>query len=122
GEECAYIIGSNEGNNNHRKNTKADAGTDTTGVGYYPPLPTYETTTGGNALGKPSYANATCKPSGKKLNICTLFTPGGNGIDVVVLAESIRAIRTLGVNMGLFAQCSARLPDYSPFNLAPWTD
>ncbi|GJY26145.1 high affinity nitrate transporter 2.4-like protein [Tanacetum coccineum] len=94
GEECTCIIGSNEGNNNHRKRIKADAGTDTTGVGSCPPLPTYETTTGGNAPGNPSYANANaiCKPSGKKLNIRILFTPGGNGIDVVVLAESIRAI------------------------------
>ncbi|GKB23467.1 putative reverse transcriptase domain-containing protein [Tanacetum coccineum] len=46
----------------------------------------------GNAPGKSSYANVTSKPSGKKLNIRTLFTPGGNGIDVVVLVESIRAI------------------------------
>ncbi|GJT06482.1 hypothetical protein Tco_0840944 [Tanacetum coccineum] len=30
--------------------------------------------------------------SGKKLNIRTLYTPGANGIDVVVLVESIRAI------------------------------
>nr|GEW15262.1 hypothetical protein [Tanacetum cinerariifolium] len=41
----------------------------------------------------PSYANVTGKPNGKKLNIRTLFTRGGgNGIDVVVLVESIRAI------------------------------
>ncbi|GKA98670.1 cytokinin dehydrogenase 3-like protein [Tanacetum coccineum] len=32
------------------------------------------------------------KPSGKKVNVHTLFTPGGNGIDVVVLVDSIRAI------------------------------
>ncbi|GKC00997.1 hypothetical protein Tco_0987133 [Tanacetum coccineum] len=46
----------------------------------------------GNAPGKSSYVNVTGKPSGKKLNIHTLFTQGGNGIDVVVPMESIRAI------------------------------
>ncbi|GJU97164.1 putative reverse transcriptase domain-containing protein [Tanacetum coccineum] len=48
--------------------------------------------TASNALGKFPYANITGKPSGKKVNVCTLFTPGGNGIDVVVLVDSIRAI------------------------------
>nr|GEW43262.1 hypothetical protein [Tanacetum cinerariifolium] len=28
----------------------------------------------------------------KKVNVCTLFTPGGNGIDVVVPVDSIRAV------------------------------
>ncbi|GKD88446.1 hypothetical protein Tco_1363953 [Tanacetum coccineum] len=46
----------------------------------------------GNAPGKSLYANITSKPSGKKVNVRTLFTPGGNGIDVVVLVDSIRAI------------------------------
>ncbi|GKE61094.1 beta-caryophyllene synthase [Tanacetum coccineum] len=50
------------------------------------------TTSAGNAPGKYSFANVTGKPSGKKLNIRTLFTSEGNGIDVVVLVESIRAI------------------------------
>ncbi|GKE46239.1 retrotransposon protein, putative, ty1-copia subclass, partial [Tanacetum coccineum] len=45
-----------------------------------------------NAPGKSSYANVTCKPSGKKVNFHTLFTPGGNEIDVFVLVDSIRAI------------------------------
>ncbi|GKC20767.1 retrotransposon protein, putative, ty1-copia subclass [Tanacetum coccineum] len=44
------------------------------------------------ALGKPSYATATGKPSGKKVNVHTLYTPGGNGINVVVLVDSICAI------------------------------
>ncbi|GJV39491.1 BTB/POZ/MATH-domains containing protein [Tanacetum coccineum] len=48
--------------------------------------------TAGNAPGKSSYANITGKPSGKKVNVRTLFTPGGNGIDVVVSVDSIRAI------------------------------
>ncbi|GKE23571.1 putative reverse transcriptase domain-containing protein [Tanacetum coccineum] len=45
-----------------------------------------------NSPGKPSYATATGEPSGKKVNVHTLYTPGGNGIDVVVLVDSIRAI------------------------------
>ncbi|GJR62893.1 zinc finger, CCHC-type containing protein [Tanacetum coccineum] len=44
-------------------------------------LPTQVTTSAGNV---------TRKPSGKKLNIRTLFTPGGNGIYVVIPVESIR--------------------------------
>nr|GEX27538.1 hypothetical protein [Tanacetum cinerariifolium] len=64
----------------------------TTGLGSYPPLPTQETTSAGNALGKSSYANVTGKPSEKKLNIRTLFTPRGNGIDVVVPIVSLRSI------------------------------
>nr|GEV35405.1 hypothetical protein [Tanacetum cinerariifolium] len=39
-----------------------------------------------------SYANITGTPSGKKVNIHALFTPRGNGIDVVVPVDSIRAI------------------------------
>nr|GEY33814.1 hypothetical protein [Tanacetum cinerariifolium] len=64
----------------------------TTRLGSYPPLPTQDATSAGNAPGKSSYANVTSKPSGKKLNIHTLFTPGCNGIDVVVPVESIRAV------------------------------
>ncbi|GJW09843.1 beta-caryophyllene synthase [Tanacetum coccineum] len=64
----------------------------TTGLGSYPPLSTPVSTTAGNAPGKSSYANITGKPSGKKVNVRTLFTPGGNGIDVVVPVDSIRAI------------------------------
>ncbi|GKD24957.1 retrotransposon protein, putative, ty1-copia subclass [Tanacetum coccineum] len=56
------------------------------------PLTKPVTTTAGNAPGKSSYANITGKPSGKKVNVLTLFTPGGNGIDVVVPVDSIRAI------------------------------
>ncbi|GJU02367.1 cytokinin dehydrogenase 3-like protein [Tanacetum coccineum] len=64
---------------------------DTTVLESFPPLST-PVTTAGNAPGKSSYANITGKPSGKKVNVPTLFTPGGNGIDVVVLVDSIRAI------------------------------
>ncbi|GJZ08042.1 hypothetical protein Tco_0542325 [Tanacetum coccineum] len=65
---------------------------DTTVMGSFPPLSTLGITTTGNAPGKSSYANITCKPSGKKVIVHTLFTPGGNGIDVVVPVDSIRAI------------------------------
>ncbi|GKD05540.1 retrotransposon protein, putative, ty1-copia subclass [Tanacetum coccineum] len=65
---------------------------DTTVLGYFPPLFTLVTTTAGNFPGKSSYANVIAKPSGKKVIFCTLFTPGGNGIDVVVPVESIRVI------------------------------
>nr|GEX39529.1 hypothetical protein [Tanacetum cinerariifolium] len=61
-------------------------------LGSNPPLPSHEAISTGNAPGKPSYTNATGKPSGTKVNIRTLYTPGGNGIDVVVLVESIRSI------------------------------
>ncbi|GJY33720.1 kinase-like domain, phloem protein 2-like protein [Tanacetum coccineum] len=66
---------------------------DTTVPGSFPPLSMPVSTTAGNAPGKSSYANITSKPSGKKVNVRTLFTPGGNGIDEVVLVDSIRAIR-----------------------------
>ncbi|GJV52050.1 retrotransposon protein, putative, ty1-copia subclass [Tanacetum coccineum] len=77
---------------------------DSTVLGYFPPLSTPVTTTSGNALGKSSYANDTGKPSGKKVKFRTLFTPGGNGIDVVVLVESIRAIseRFANTSYGFF--------------------
>ncbi|GJS34723.1 retrovirus-related pol polyprotein from transposon TNT 1-94 [Tanacetum coccineum] len=55
-------------------------------------LSTPVTPTAGNAPGKSSHANITSKPSEKKVNVHTLFTPGGNGIDVVVPVNSIRAI------------------------------
>ncbi|GJZ51403.1 hypothetical protein Tco_0605918 [Tanacetum coccineum] len=65
----------------------------TLGVGPNPLPPTQEANApAGNAPGKTSYATVTGKPSGKKVNYCTLYTPGGNGIDVVVLVDSIRAI------------------------------
>ncbi|GJT46304.1 cytokinin dehydrogenase 3-like protein [Tanacetum coccineum] len=77
---------------------------DATVLGSFPPLSTPVTTMAGNALGKSLYANVTGKPSGNKLNIHTLFTPRGNGIDVVVSVESIRAIsdRFANTTYGLF--------------------
>ncbi|GKE93522.1 hypothetical protein Tco_1574617, partial [Tanacetum coccineum] len=41
----------------------------------YPPLPMQVATSADNAPGKSSYANVTGKPSRKKLNFHTLFTP-----------------------------------------------
>ncbi|GKC86766.1 retrotransposon protein, putative, ty1-copia subclass [Tanacetum coccineum] len=67
----------------------------------YPPLPTQGSTPTGNTPGMSSYANVTGVPNRKALNFCTLYTPGGNGIDVVVPVESIRAIRTLRGKYGL---------------------
>ncbi|GJY06345.1 hypothetical protein Tco_0373399 [Tanacetum coccineum] len=51
-----------------------------------------------------SYANGTGKPSMTKVNFHTLFTPAGNGIDVVVPLESVRAIskRFANIAYGLF--------------------
>nr|GEZ17749.1 hypothetical protein [Tanacetum cinerariifolium] len=68
---------------------------DTIGFGSNPPLPTQVT----SSAGKFSYTNVTGKPSGKKLSIRTLFTLGGNGIDMVVPMESIRAISERFANM-----------------------
>nr|GEV33408.1 hypothetical protein [Tanacetum cinerariifolium] len=56
-------------------------------LGSFPPLSTSVTTSAGNAFGKSSYANVTGKPSGKKLNIHTLFTPGEGsmkGLDAMI--------------------------------------
>ncbi|GKC83370.1 cytokinin dehydrogenase 3-like protein, partial [Tanacetum coccineum] len=65
---------------------------DTTVLESFPPLSTLVTTTACNVPAKSSYANINGKPSGKKVNVHTLFTPRGNGIDVVVSVDSIRAI------------------------------
>nr|GFB53628.1 hypothetical protein [Tanacetum cinerariifolium] len=59
------------------KKEKRSSLDDTTVLGYFPLLPTQVTFTAGNASGKSLYANVTSKLSGKKLNIRTLFTPGG---------------------------------------------
>nr|GEV42900.1 DNA helicase [Tanacetum cinerariifolium] len=69
------------------------------GLGSYLPLPTQETTSASNAPGKSLYVNVTGKPSGKKVDFRALFTPRGNGIDVVVPVESIRAISERFVNI-----------------------
>ncbi|GKB97586.1 hypothetical protein Tco_0983723 [Tanacetum coccineum] len=77
---------------------------DTTVLKSFPPLSTPVTATAGNAPGKSLYANVTGKPSGKKLNFHTLFTPKSNGIDVVVSVDSIHAIseRFANTSYGFF--------------------
>ncbi|GKC83811.1 retrotransposon protein, putative, ty1-copia subclass, partial [Tanacetum coccineum] len=75
-----------------------------TGSNSYPPLPKQISTPGGNSPSKSSYANVTSEPSRKTLNFHTLYTPRGNGIDVVVPVESIRAIsdRFANIAYGFF--------------------
>ncbi|GJW15582.1 ribonuclease H-like domain, reverse transcriptase, RNA-dependent DNA polymerase [Tanacetum coccineum] len=63
-----------------------------TGGGSYPPLPMKGTTPPGNTHHKSSYANVIGESSRKALNIRTLYTSGGNGVDVFVPVESIRAV------------------------------
>ncbi|GKE42231.1 hypothetical protein Tco_1469515, partial [Tanacetum coccineum] len=53
----------------------------------------------GNTPGMSSYANVVGAPSIKSVNFHTLYTPGGNGVDVAILVESIRAISAQFANM-----------------------
>ncbi|GKB62411.1 nucleotide-diphospho-sugar transferase, partial [Tanacetum coccineum] len=76
----------------------------TPGVGPNPPPPTQEANApAGNAPGKPSYATATGKQSGKKVNVHTLYTPGGNRIDVVVLGKYELVRSMFSLSTGLFS-------------------
>ncbi|GKB73170.1 hypothetical protein Tco_0934582, partial [Tanacetum coccineum] len=95
---------------------------DTTVLGSFPPLPTQVTTSASNAPGKSSYANVTGKPSGEKLNICTSFTPRGNGIDVVVPVESIRAIskRFAYTTYGFFLEKQVAYPVVAKYIRNTW--
>ncbi|GJV49232.1 kinase-like domain, phloem protein 2-like protein [Tanacetum coccineum] len=74
------------------KKDKLSSLEDTTVLGSFLPLPMQVTTSASNAPRKSSYDNVTSKPSGKKVNVLTLFTPGGNRIDVLVPVDFIRAI------------------------------
>nr|GEZ91751.1 hypothetical protein [Tanacetum cinerariifolium] len=65
---------------------------DTTFFGSFLPLSTPVTTTAGNAPSKSSYANVIGKPSWKKLNIRTLFTPGKWHPDEKLLKEDVSTI------------------------------
>nr|GEW85360.1 hypothetical protein [Tanacetum cinerariifolium] len=76
---------------------------ETIGLESYPPLPTQGTTIVGIAHGKSSYANVTVTPSGTKVNFRTLFTPEGNGINVVVPVEPIRSISKRFANTTSFS-------------------
>ncbi|GJU11577.1 cytokinin dehydrogenase 3-like protein [Tanacetum coccineum] len=85
------------------------------------PLSMPVTITAGNAPGKSSYANITGKPSEKKVNVRTLYTPGGNGIDVVVSVDSIRAISECFANTayGFFLGEEGGIP-YDTLENGPW--
>nr|GEW53986.1 hypothetical protein [Tanacetum cinerariifolium] len=91
---------------------------DTNVMGSFPPLSTLGTTTADNAPGKFSYANITRNTSGKKVNVRTLFTPGGNGINVVVLVDSIRAIseRFANTAYGFFLGKKVAYPVVASYN------
>ncbi|GJR01896.1 putative reverse transcriptase domain-containing protein [Tanacetum coccineum] len=95
---------------------------DTTGLGLYPPLPKKVATSAGNTPGKSSYVNVTGKPSEKKLIFHTLFTPGGNGIDVVVLVESIRTISERFANTahGFFLEKRVAYPVFANYVRNTW--
>ncbi|GKA15353.1 cytokinin dehydrogenase 3-like protein [Tanacetum coccineum] len=66
------------------ENEKISSLEDTTVLQIFPTLTMPVITTAGNAPGKSSYANITGKLIGKKVDVHTLLTPGGNWIDVVV--------------------------------------
>ncbi|GKA43347.1 retrovirus-related pol polyprotein from transposon TNT 1-94, partial [Tanacetum coccineum] len=117
--------------NRNKKNTSSGIGVstdsedtmnDNTPVEYFPPLSTLVTTTAGNALGKSLYANITGKPSGKKVNVHTLFTLGGNGIDVIVLVDSIRAIseRFANITYGFFVGKKVAYPVVANYVRNTW--
>ncbi|GJX16594.1 hypothetical protein Tco_0217426 [Tanacetum coccineum] len=88
-----------------------------TGLSSYPPLPTQGSTPAGNTPRISSYANVTCVPSRKALNFHTLFTPGGNGVDVVVPVESIRVVskRFANTASGFFLGKRVAYPDVANY-------
>nr|GEV82885.1 hypothetical protein [Tanacetum cinerariifolium] len=61
---------------------------ETTVPEYFSTLTTPVTSMAGNPPGKSSYVNITGKPSRKIVNVRTLFTLRGNGIDMAVLGRS----------------------------------
>ncbi|GJU40745.1 beta-caryophyllene synthase [Tanacetum coccineum] len=75
-----------------------------------------------------SYANlftsesTTGESTRKSLNFFTLFTPGGNGVDVVVPVESIRAISKWFANMayGFFLGKSVAFPGVANYVRNTW--
>ncbi|GKC68179.1 cytokinin dehydrogenase 3-like protein [Tanacetum coccineum] len=87
----------------------------------FPTVTTPVTSTAGNAPGKSSYANITGKPIRKKVNVYTLFTPGGNGIDVVASVDYIRAIseRFANTAYGFFLEKKVAYPVVANYN-SPW--
>nr|GEW36024.1 hypothetical protein [Tanacetum cinerariifolium] len=70
-----------------------------------------------------SYANLfTGGPSRKAMNFCTLFTLGGNGVDVVVLVESIRPIseRFANTTYGFFLEKHVAYPIVANYVRNTW--
>ncbi|GJT27198.1 retrotransposon protein, putative, ty1-copia subclass [Tanacetum coccineum] len=90
--------------------------------GSYPPLPTQGTTIVGDTPGKSLYANVIGKSSKKAVNIRTLFTSGGNTIDVFVSVESIQTISERFVNTAydFFLRKRVAYPLYGWFKLNAW--
>ncbi|GJR12283.1 retrovirus-related pol polyprotein from transposon TNT 1-94 [Tanacetum coccineum] len=84
----------------------------------FPTFTMSDTTTVGNAPGKSTYANITGKPSRKKVNVRTLFTPRGNRIDVVVPVDSIRAFseRFANTAYGFFLGKKVAYPVVANYN------
>ncbi|GJS44341.1 hypothetical protein Tco_0569384 [Tanacetum coccineum] len=66
------------------------------------------------------YANVSSKPSRTKVNFRILFTPAGNGIDLVVPVESIRAIseRFANTAYGFFLVTKIKESTFYEFKLA----
>ncbi|GJR38525.1 hypothetical protein Tco_1214209 [Tanacetum coccineum] len=95
---------------------------DTTVLESFPPLSILVIATAGNAPGKSLYANVTSKPSGKKFNFHTLFTPRGNGIDVVVPVKSIHAIseRFANAAYGFFLGKRVAYPVVANYDRNTW--
>ncbi|GJX44199.1 zinc knuckle CX2CX4HX4C containing protein [Tanacetum coccineum] len=79
----------------------------------------------GNTSGMSLYANITSVPSRKALNFHTLFKLGGNGVDVVILVESIRAISDQIANMEYMFFLGKRFSSMDGLDLmleiSPWS-
>ncbi|GJV45611.1 hypothetical protein Tco_1430147 [Tanacetum coccineum] len=79
----------------------------------------------GNTSGMSLYANITSVPSRKALNFCTLFKLGGNGVDVVIIVESIRAISDQIANMEYMFFLGKRFSSMDGLDLmleiSPWS-
>nr|GEV91562.1 hypothetical protein [Tanacetum cinerariifolium] len=78
----------------------------TIGLGSYPPLPT-RVTSAGNAPSKSSYANVIGKPSRKKLNIHTLFTPRD---DIPFLLTMLGTLRKWHLDENLLKEDGSIVP------------
>nr|GEX30754.1 hypothetical protein [Tanacetum cinerariifolium] len=95
---------------------------DTTVLESCPTLTRPVKTMAGNASGKSTYANINGKPSGKKVNVLTLFIHRGNGIYVVVLVDSIRAIseRFANITYGFFLEKKVAYPVVANYVRNTW--